>query len=379
MESGILKPMRVAVVGCGAISDIYLTNMTQRFSNLEVVACCANTFAHAEKKAEQYGIKACTYEEILADSSIELIVNLTPVPAHYEIIHKALSAGKHVYTEKTMTVTCAQAAELMVLAKEKGLYLCSAPDTFLGAALQTARQAIEKGILGEITSCVLYANRDLNLLTSLFSFLRKPGGGICADYGVYFLTAAVALLGSVEKVAALVQNPYPKRQNIASESPEFGTWMDYPNESQVSAVLRFERGITGTFHLNGDSSIADQTGLFIFGTKGILKLPDPNGFGGDVVFLPNPVTEGTGDAQVLPCTFDYGDNSRGIGPSEMAEAIRQGRKARTDCTMAYHVMDIIESIMISSEEERFVTVSSRSEQPVQTGCQSLDCILENEQ
>lgn len=363
MESGVIRPMRVAVVGCGAISDIYLTNMTQRFSNLEVAACCANTFAHAERKAEQYSIKACTYEEILSDASIELIVNLTPAPAHYDIIHKALSAGKHVYTEKTMTVTCAQAAELMELAKEKGLYLCSAPDTFLGAALQTARQAIDRGIIGEITSCVLYANRDLNLLTSLFSFLRKPGGGICADYGVYFLTAAVSLLGSVEKVAALIQNPYPRRQNIASDSPEFGTWMDYQNESQVSAVLKFESGITGTFHLNGDSSITDQAGLYIFGTKGILKLPDPNGFGGDVLFLPNPITEGTDAQQILPCTLDYGDNSRGIGSSEMAEAICQGRKARTDCTMAYHVMDIMESIMISSKEERFVSVASRCQRP----------------
>ena len=72
------KKMKVAVVGCGAISDIYLTNMIERFDNLEVVACCAAHFEHAQKKAQKYGIKACTYEEILSDNAIEMVVILTP-------------------------------------------------------------------------------------------------------------------------------------------------------------------------------------------------------------------------------------------------------------------------------------------------------------
>lgn len=95
-----MKRMRTAVVGCGAISDIYLTNMTERFDNLEVVACCANHIEHAQKKAKQYGIEARTYEEILSDPSIELVVILTPAPTHEGLIRQALQAGKHVYTEK---------------------------------------------------------------------------------------------------------------------------------------------------------------------------------------------------------------------------------------------------------------------------------------
>lgn len=363
MEKGTGKVMRTAVVGCGAISDIYLTNMINRFSNLEVAACCARNFSHAREKAEKYHIKARTYEEILADPSIELIVNLTPAPSHYEIIRRALSAGKHVYTEKTLTVELSEAAQLMKLAREKSLYLCSAPDTFLGAALQTARQALDTGMIGEVTSCVIYANRDLNLLISMFPFLKMPGGGICFDYGVYYLTGAVSLLGSVNKVAAFVENPYPKRTNIFPESPSYGEEMTYSNESRVSAVLGFTNGITGTFHLNGDSSIKDENGLLIFGTRGILKLANPNEFGGKVIFSKNPVTEGSEGDIVLTGEFPYTENSRGLGPSEMAEAIFQGRKARTDAELAYHVMDVICGMVQSSKEERFVSIQSRCERP----------------
>ena len=137
------KKMRVGVVGCGAISDIYLTNMIHNFENLEVAACCAGHLEHAKKKAEQYGIKGCTYEEILADPSIEMVVILTPAPTHEGLIRQALEAGKHVYTEKTMTLAPETAAKLIELAEEKHLYLGSAPDTFLGSALQTARKAID--------------------------------------------------------------------------------------------------------------------------------------------------------------------------------------------------------------------------------------------
>ena len=216
------KKMRVGVVGCGAISDIYLTNMIHNFENLEVAACCAGHLEHAKKKAEQYGIKGCTYEEILADPSIEMVVILTPAPTHEGLIRQALEAGKHVYTEKTMTLAPETAAKLIELAEEKHLYLGSAPDTFLGSALQTARKAIDDGLIGEVTSFEACANRDLDLLASIFRFLRMPGGGICYDFGVYYLTAIVSLFGPVDRVVSSVRNLAPKRVNVVPDSPEYG-------------------------------------------------------------------------------------------------------------------------------------------------------------
>lgn len=358
------SPMRTGVIGCGAISDIYLKNMINRFDNLEVAACAANHLENAVKKARKYGLKACTVEELLADPSIELVVVLTPAPTHYELVKRALNAGKHVYTEKTITISTETARELLNLADEKGLYLGAAPDTFLGASWQTARELIDGGRIGEVTSFQISANRDLDVLAGMFSFLRMPGGGICYDYGVYYLTALVSLLGPVKRVCAVVRNRKPFRVNVLPQSPEYGQKFAYPNESQVTAVAELENGITGNFALNGDSILPDQSLFMIYGTKGILKLTDPNQFGGN-----NELLEYSGDAdspavwKEVENTFAYGEDSRGLGPSEMARAIREGRPCRADKETAYHVLDIIDRMMKSSESGRFEAVPSTCGRP----------------
>lgn len=360
--------LKTGVIGCGAISDIYLKNMINEFNNLEVVACAAGHLENALKKAEQYGIKGCTVEELLADADIDMVVILTPAPTHYELIKKALEAGKHVYTEKTMTITPETARELVELADEKGLYLGSAPDTFLGASWQTARKMIDEGKLGEITSFQISANRDLDFLTSLFGFLRMPGGGICYDYGVYYLTTLVGLLGPVKRVSAVVRNLKPVRKNVVEQSPEYGKEFSYPNESQVCAVMELENGVMGNFALNGDSVLQDQAMFTVYGTKGILKLTDPNQFGGKNVFMANSYDFSSPSAwEEIENTFAYEENSRGIGPSEMADAIFSGRKNRASKELAYHVLDVIDTMMKSSDSGRFEEVASTCERPETLG------------
>ena len=255
--------MNVAVVGCGAISDIYLENMIHRFDNLNVIACCANHPEHAKEKAEKYGILACTYKEILADPSIDMVVILTPAPTHEVLIRQALEAGKHVYTEKTMTLSAKTAKSLQELAVAKNLSLGSAPDTFLGAALQTAGKAIDDGLIGEVTSFDICANRDLDYLAGLSQFLCMPGGGICYDYSVYHLTALISLLGPLDSVSAIVRNLAPERISTFPDSPTYGKTISYPNESQVFSILKLENGITGTLSVNGDSTIQDQAHFMI--------------------------------------------------------------------------------------------------------------------
>lgn len=358
------RKLRVGVIGCGSISDIYLQNMISEFGNLEVVACAAAHVENAVKKAEKYGIRGCTVEELLADETIDMAVILTPAPTHYELIRQALEAGKHVYTEKAMTITTDTAAELVKLADEKGLYLGSAPDTFLGASWQTARKMIDEGKLGEITSFQISANRDLDVLAGLFGFLRMPGGGICYDYGVYYLTALVSLLGPVKRVAASVRNRKEVRVNKVPQSPEYGQAFSYPNESQVCAVVELESGVMGNFALNGDSVLGDQAMFAIYGTEGILRLTDPNQFGGQNTFMANycdfshtPVWE------EVENVFPYAENSRGIGPAEMADAILSGRKNRASKEMAYHVLDVVDTMMRSSGSGRFEEVGSTCERP----------------
>ncbi len=350
------KPMKTAVIGCGVISEIYLKNMTSQFDNLDVVACCDLDSERAEKRASQFGISSRTLEDILADTTIELVIVLTPAPAHYGLIKKALLAGKHVYTEKTMTIDLEQARELVQLANEKHLYLGAAPDTFLGAALQKAAELIRQGVLGEITSFQVCSNRNLDNLASRYTFLRMPGGGICHDYGVYFLTALVSLLGSMDSVAAVVENRKPIRYNVVPNSPDFGKPFDSPNESQVSAILKTKSGITGTFTLNGESLHADLCVFTIYGTQGILKLTNPNFFGGNLVLVkmgPRSLLE-----EVIENDLPYADNNRGLGPAEMVEAIREGRPNKASKELAFHVLDIIEQIIHSGKTGRFEKISS---------------------
>ena len=293
-----------------------------------------------------------------------MIVNLTPVGAHYGIIRLCLEAGKHVYTEKTITDHYETARELLALAEEKGLYLGSAPDTFLGSALQNARAAIDSGMLGEIHSFAISSNRNNDVMLSMFAFLREPGAGVLLDYGVYYLTALVSLLGPMARTSAIVQNNRPVRVNRDFGAPECGQSFRYDNESQVSAVLQTRSGISGVFSLNGDSVRRDRAVFLLYGTDGILKLTCPDEFGGDVVLLPNVSADDPQPAPVkLDFGFDFDQDSRGVGPAEMADAILSGRPNRASKEMAYHVLDTIQQIMKSSAQQAFVDVPSTCTRP----------------
>lgn len=360
-----VKPIRVGVVGSGLISSIYLQNMLHRFDILEVAGLCSSHYENAKRRADEFGIPAYeSLDALLADESVDMIVNLTPAPAHEAIIRRALEAGKHVYTEKTMTTGHESAQALKALAAEKGLWLGSAPDTFLGAAWQTARRAIDEGLIGEVTSFAFASNRDNSFLTSFFRFLNMPFGGVAYDYAVYYFTALCALLGPAARVAAAVRAPYPTHRDIDPRSATFGQDIDTPNESEIAAVITLESGVSGTAHFNNDSVIQDQHFFAIYGTKGILYLPDPNDFGGEVRLQPNwAYNEAPAQPRVLECPYGYSENSRGVGPAELAWAIRGERPARAGADMACHVLELIDGIIESGRTNTFVEIKSTFQRP----------------
>ena len=358
------KRVCTGVVGAGAISDIYLKNMIHRFDCLSVKSICAGHIESARKKAQIYGLQAVTMEEMMNDPEIRLIVNLTPAHVHYSVIREALEHGKHVYTEKTLTDELEKSEELVRLAREKGLYLASAPDTFMGAALQTARDAIDRGMLGEIHSFAVSANRNNDILLCIADFLRQPGGGIVCDYGVYYVTALVSLLGPAARVGSIVGHPYPVHRNIVPGTPLYGQVMDTPNESQVNAVIQLESGVTGTFHIDADSVTEDQAYFTIYGTKGILFLTDSNQFGGEVRFLPNTMDpREKQELCVLPAVNEYSDNCRGIGPADLADTILNGTPLRPSGEMAYHVHEILNAMLAGGGLGAFTDIRSYCERP----------------
>ncbi len=355
----------VGVVGAGIISEIYLQNMCGKFDNLRVKAISARHLEKVQEKAARYGLLACSVDAMMNDPEIELIVNLTPVSSHEEISRKALEAGKHVYSEKTLTDSYESAQELCSLAAQKGLALGSAPDTFLGSSLQSARRAIDQGILGDITGFSATVNRCNDMLLSMFPIGRFPGAGICMDFGVYYITAIVSLLGPVSDTAAFVRAPYQRHRNILPGSPEYGQWFDSPNESEVSAILRMESGVTGSIHLNGDSNLSEQENFVILGTRGMLYLTDPNKFGGTVRFLPN-----TMDFEA-PAVFEnllpgnrYTGNERGLGASEMADAIIHSRSGfRTSRELGLHVLEVLQGMLNSGSDRSFKAMETRCRIP----------------
>ena len=358
-----MKKTVTGVIGSGAVSGIYLQNMISRFANLEVKGIASASYENAKKKADEFGITAYeNTEELLKDSGIELVVVLIPVGAHYEVIKAALLAGKNVYTEKTMTETAEQARELCRIAEEKGLFLGSAPDTFLGTCFQTGRKAVDDGLIGEVHSFSISVTRNNDLLTAMFPFLRLSGAGALRDYLVYYLTALVSVLGPVKSVYAVLKTPYPKRMNNVPDTKGFKEEIETPNEAVIAAVLEMENGIVGTIHEDNETVAFDRADFTICGRDGVLVLGNPNKFGDQVRILKS---DGWHAAEpVTPETAGfYSDNARGIGPAELADAMTENRLSRTDKYMACHVLDIIEAMEKSNEEHIMVKVNSSFEKP----------------
>jgi len=353
--------MNVGVIGAGIISEIYLKNMTEFFPNLRVLGVAARHLERAQRRAAQFGLRAYTVGELLADPQIEMVVILTPVGTHYDLIRRSLLAGKHVYTEKTIADSLDKARELCALAEEKGLCLGSAPDTFLGSALQSVRQAIDQKLLGEVNSFAISVHRNNSYLLSRYPFLLEPGAGVLLDFCVYYVTALASLFGPFARVGGITGAPY-QTHPCTLPGPDFGKILHSPNESQVSAVLQTRGGVTGTFHIDSESNTVGTPFFAIYGTEGILRLPDPDYFGGQVLFYPNAL-EGELPPRVLPQGNPYSSNFRGIGPAEMAQAIAEGRPNRASKEMALHVLEVLTALLEIGKTGGFAAVATDFSQP----------------
>jgi len=350
--------VKAAIVGCGMISDIYIRNLSgnsRLFDIIEVVACCDRKMETAKSKADQYGLKEMTLENICADSEIELVINLTNPSAHYDVIKQSLLAGKNVYTEKVLCTELEQARELVALANEKGLYLGASPDTFLGASIQNARQIVESGLIGEVTSCHASVNRDHYLQAELIPYVTRQGGGIGFDVGIYYVTALLSILGPVARVSGFMKTRNADRRHIMAKRSDFCDLYHVECENLMVGVLDFESGVVGTLHFNSESIMNEQAQLIIYGTEGIVFMGNPDRFGDDVKLLRKGQTEPV----VIPSNFGYSENSRGIGVAEMAWAMREHRGNRASKEMALNALEALHGIAISSASNNVYELMSR--------------------
>lgn len=342
----MINKINTAIIGCGMISKTYLKSL-QQFQILEVTACCDLDEERASSIAELFSIKKMTFDEILSDVKIQFIINLTNPNAHYLITKKALEAGKHVYSEKMLSVTLEEGKELCEIAKEKRLRLGVAPDTFLGGSIQTARYMIEHELIGEVTSAVISVNRDYFITGDILPHLNKLGGGIAFDVGCYYLTAIASILGTVEKVTGFAKINRAERVNQRVGTPLYQQETRVEENNVTAAALQFSSGVLATVHFNSESIVDEMPHLELYGTKGIIIMGDPNTFDAPVY-----LKKMLGEKVLFPFTHGYTRQARGIGAAEMGWAMQENRPHRASMEMAYHILEIVNGIMISAKEEK---------------------------
>ncbi|MBN1673731.1 MAG: Gfo/Idh/MocA family oxidoreductase [Kiritimatiellae bacterium] len=350
------QAVKAGIIGCGAISGIYLTN-AKRFAAFDITAVADTRLEAAKARAEEHQVpKACGVEELLADPEIEIVINLTPHRFHGPVGLQAVQAGKSVYNEKPFAVRREEGQRMIESAAQKGVRTGAAPDTFFGGVWQTARKLIDDGAIG----------RPVGAFACLHAFKAPPpappkaesgeylsfyktdfftfGVTWSFDRGPYYLHALIHLLGPVRRVTGSTAKVWPQVEV----------------QTHFAGVLDFANGAVGTLVITSDVHATGLPHIEIYGTEGSLRCIDPNGFGGPPLLLRRAQ-----DKELTPveCPFGYNGNSRGVGIADMAAAIRSGRPHRASGEMGYHVIDIIHALHEASAEGRHVELESTCPQP----------------
>ncbi|MBQ7149301.1 MAG: Gfo/Idh/MocA family oxidoreductase [Pseudobutyrivibrio sp.] len=380
------KQIKIGVIGCGTISNVYLSNITEHYKNVEVVAVADLVLEKAKETAEKYGIgKVCSVDELLAISEIELVLNLTIPAAHYSVNMQVLNAGKNVYCEKPLTLKLEEAKEVVELAKKKGLIAVSAPDTFLGPGAQTVRAMIDKGDIGEpigFTANMTCAGHELWHPSPEFYY--KQGGGPMFDMGPYYLTTLVSLLGPIKQISCFAKKARPVR---------IINGKDFPTEmpTHYTGLVEFVNGAIGTITMSFDTWKANLPCCEIYGTKGSVNVPDPNLFAGEIKLFdgmklkniidnydevpPVPVlpklfamvTKTAECEEVKPSLYpspeDIRTNMRGLGVSDIAQGLIDGRKSRLDEELSLHIVEALNAFEISSQTGKVYEMTTTCQRP----------------
>ena len=352
-----MEKVGIGVIGCGNISAAYL-KAAAGFPILDVRALADIDSATAEARGAEFGVPAKSVEALLADPAIEIIVNLTIPLAHVEVGLRAIEAGKHVYSEKPLGITTAEAGPLLEAAHEKNLRVGCAPDTFLGGAHQTCRKLIDAGAIGTpIAGTAFFMCPGHERWHPNPGFYYRRGGGPMLDMGPYYITDLVNLLGPVRRVAGIAARARAER--LVTSQPLQGTTIPVEVATHSAATFEFVSGAVVTIVMSFDVARHRHRPIELYGSEGAMAVPDPNYFGGQI-----EIGTAAGDWRPVVTEHAYSNgNFRSIGVADMAHAIRSGRPHRASGDLAFHVLEVMEAVQRSSDEGRHVAIESRPERP----------------
>ena len=380
----------IGLIGCGNIAETYF-RAQDYFNNIKFVAC-ADKFPEVSKKcADQYNIKSLTVDEIIHDINVDVILNLTIPQAHFEISKLALEAGKHVYSEKPMSIKYDEANELVNLAKDNNLYIGNAPDTFLGGGGQVARKFVDDGDIGKVlTGNFIFAFPGVQEFHPNPESWFQSGGGPVIDMGPYFFTTLVNLLGPVKNVRSRGKKFADQREYLVG--PKKGKSFNVDISTSVMLDIEFANEAIVQGFISFDVQNHARNHMELYGTKGSLVVPDPNMFGGPVLLSrelgsewqefsvedkylgKTNIINHSGRSNEAPKQSNY----RGVGLSEMIYSIENNIQHRCNGNLALHVLDIIESTIIASETKKEVSLRSTCEQPKPLSEEQIKLLIKND-
>ncbi|HEX8523178.1 MAG TPA: Gfo/Idh/MocA family oxidoreductase [Tepidisphaeraceae bacterium] len=354
------EKVRVGLIGCGAISGAYL-KQAKFFQILDIVACADLNTEAAKAKADEFQIpRVLSVDELIRDDAVELVLNLTVPKAHAPVALKAIEAGKHTYCEKPLGINLAEAKQVMDAANKRKVKVGCAPDTVIGAGIQTARKVIDEGGIGTPVgfSAMMLCKGHEHWHPSP-EFYYEVGGGPMFDMGPYYLTALLNLLGPAKRLAGMGTIAIPER-TITSQ-PKFGKKMHVETLDHICGTMEFTNGAIGMLGMSFAVKFSTHEGqhpITIWGTQGTIKIPDPNWFDGKVFLR----TEKDEDWRGIPHQFttSYG---RSLGLADMAYALRSGRPFRCNGQQALAVTEIMQGFLDSAQSQKFITCKEPYDRP----------------
>lgn len=364
------RRIKAALIGSGAISQNYLTNITKKFHVLELVGCSDIIPERSASKAKEFNIQQMTNEEILTDPEIEIIINTTYPLSHYEVTKAALSAGKHVYSEKMIAVTLEEANELLMLAKEKKLFFAVAPDTFLGGGWQTARHLVDQGVIGDIVSiygvCARAYQEHGETYQEPKAFVFGAGGGIPFDMGGYYFHNMIHLCGPIQRVSGFSQMRREVRTYTNPRHPKYNENFTIDSPNSMVGALEFCNGTLGTLLVTSEAGCFEKSRFEIHGSIGSIMLFDPNDYGPSEEGGALQLSSNFNDHHVIkdiPIMYPFIEENRGIGIADMAYALLNDRKPRVSAELGYHAFEAVMGICKSCEDGTVYTMKSTCKRP----------------